>query len=68
LLKNGVWTELIFDFKIHSGNGNPITVNYGYNERDYKALQEKYGVDILKAEAEPLKIMEIRGEYFLSFL
>ncbi|MCK0144542.1 hypothetical protein MWU78_02655 [Arenibacter sp. F26102] len=57
------------DFRLqnHSGMVSDY-VNYGYNEPIIKRYKEKYGVDILKAEAEPLKIMEIRGEYFLSFL
>lgn len=57
------------DFRLqnHSGMVSDY-VNYGYNEPIVKSYMEKYGVDILKTEADPLKIMEIRGEYFLSFL
>jgi len=57
------------DFRLQNHSGMVTDyVNYGYNEPIIKRYKEKYGVDILKAEAEPLKIMEIRGEYFLSFL
>tara|TARA_R110002096_G_scaffold82297_1_gene191566 strand:+ start:6330 stop:8270 length:1941 start_codon:yes stop_codon:yes gene_type:complete len=57
------------DFRLqnHSGMVSDY-VNYGYNEPIIKRYKEKYGVDILTTEADPLKIMEIRGEYFLSFL
>lgn len=57
------------DFRLqnHSGMVSDY-VNYGYNKPIIKRYQEKYGVDVLKVEADPLKIMEIRGEYFLSFL
>lgn len=57
------------DFRLqnHSGMVSDY-VNYGYNEPIVKRYKEKYGVDILEAEADPLKIMEIRGEYFMSFL
>ncbi|MCM4172318.1 hypothetical protein DHD32_12560 [Arenibacter sp. TNZ] len=57
------------DFRLQNHSGMVTDyVNYGYNEPIINRYKEKYGVDILKAEAEPLKIMEIRGEYFLSFL
>ncbi|MDO6605200.1 hypothetical protein [Arenibacter palladensis] len=57
------------DFRLqnHSGMVSDY-VNYGYNEPIINRYKEKYGVDILKVPADPLKIMKIRGEFFLSFL
>lgn len=57
------------DFRLqnHSGMVSDY-VNFGYNEPIVKRYKEKYDIDILKTAADPLKIMEIRGEYFLSFL
>jgi len=57
------------DFRLqnHSGMVSDY-INYGYNEPIIKRYKEKYRVDILKTKADPMKIMEIRGEYFLSFL
>lgn len=57
------------DFRLqnHSGMVSDY-VNYGYNEPIVKRYKEKYDSDILKTAADPLKIMEIRGEFFLSFL
>ncbi|MEN8194461.1 MAG: hypothetical protein ABFS12_16695 [Bacteroidota bacterium] len=57
------------DFRLQNHSGMVIDyVNYGYNEPIVKRYKKKYGVDILKEEAEPFKIMKIRGEFFLSFL
>ncbi len=56
-----------FRFQNHSGMTTDY-INYGYNEPIIKQYNEIYGIDILKKHADPLKIMEIRGEYFLSFL
>tara|TARA_R110002049_G_scaffold307038_1_gene506605 strand:- start:169532 stop:171355 length:1824 start_codon:yes stop_codon:yes gene_type:complete len=57
------------DFRLqnHSGMVSDY-VNYGYNEPIVKRYKEKYGVDMLTADVDPLKIMEIRGEFFLLFL
>ena len=57
------------DFRLqnHSGMVSDY-VNYGYNEPIVKRYKEEYGIDILKEVADPLKIMKIRGEYFMSFL
>ena len=57
------------DFRLqnHSGMVSDY-VNYGYNEPIIDRYKTKYGIDILKEKADPMKIMEIRGEYFLSFL
>jgi hypothetical protein len=43
-------------------------VNYGYNEPIVRRYQEVHGVNILEQQADPLKLMEIRGSFFLSFL
>lgn len=57
------------DFRLQNHSGMVTDyVNYGYNEPIINRYKEKYGVDILKTEADPLKIMKIRGEYYLSFL
>ncbi len=57
------------DFRLQNHSGMVTDyINYGYNEPIVNRYHEKFGIDILKAEADPLKIMEIRGEYFLSFL
>ncbi len=42
--------------------------NYGYNEPIIARYKQKYGIDILTANADPLKIMEIRGDFFMDFL
>jgi len=67
-IKSNVFVKMGFDgidFRLQNHSGMVTDyVNYGYNEPIIKRYKEKYGVDILKAEAEPLKIMEIRGEYF----
>ncbi len=57
------------DFRLQNHSGMVTDyINYGYNEPIINRYKEKFGIDILKVEADPLKIMEIRGEYFLSFL
>jgi hypothetical protein len=57
------------DFRLQNHSGMVTDyINYGYNEPIINRYHEKFGVDILKEEVDPLKIMEIRGEYFLSFL
>ncbi len=57
------------DFRLQNHSGMVTDyINYGYNEPIINRYHEKFGVEILKEEADPLKIMEIRGEYFLSFL
>lgn len=42
--------------------------HYGYNEPIVAAYREKYGVDILTQEADPLKLMSVRGGFFSGFL
>jgi hypothetical protein len=42
--------------------------SYGYNDEIVSNYREKYGVDILTQDADPMKIMEIRGKFFESFL
>ncbi|TVS20868.1 MAG: hypothetical protein EA424_01790 [Planctomycetaceae bacterium] len=43
-------------------------VNYGYNEPIVQRYQQIHGVDILQQQADPLKLMAIRGSFFLEFL
>ncbi len=57
------------DFRLQNHSGMVTDyVNYGYNEPIVQSYKEKYGINILKEEADPLKIMKIRGDYFLDFL
>jgi hypothetical protein len=56
-----------FRLQYHSGWVTDY-INYGYNEPVVKRYKEKHGIDILKEKADPVEIMKIRGEYFLSFL
>ena len=42
--------------------------SYGYNEPLVSKYLQEYGVDILKEEADPLKLMKIRGLFFEHFL
>ena len=41
---------------------------YGYNEPIVAAYWEKYGINILEEEADPLKIMGIRGDFYGRFV
>ncbi|MFA6960937.1 MAG: hypothetical protein WC205_09320 [Opitutaceae bacterium] len=51
----------------HSGMVSDY-IHYGYNPPIVEAYREKHGVDILRDEADPLKIMAIRGDYFTTFV
>lgn len=51
----------------HSGMVSDY-VNYGYNQPIIDAYREKYGVDILQSEADPLKVMAVRGDFFTRFV
>ncbi len=42
--------------------------SYGYNEPISNKYLEKYGVDINHSDGDPMKIMKIRGDFFLEFL
>ncbi len=42
--------------------------SFGYNDEIVERYKEKFNADILKDEAEPLKIMETRGEFFTEFI
>lgn len=57
------------DFRLqnHSGMVSDY-VNYGYNPPLVEAYKDKYGVDILTEEADPLKLMAIRGDFFTDFV
>lgn len=51
----------------HSGMVSDY-VNYGYNEPIIEAYRTKYGVDIMRDEADPLKVMAVRGDFFTRFV
>ncbi len=57
------------DFRLqnHSGMVSDY-VNYGYNPPLVAAYKDKYGVDILNEDADPLRLMEIRGDFFTDFV
>ncbi|RXZ83700.1 hypothetical protein EBB07_04775 [Paenibacillaceae bacterium] len=42
--------------------------NYGYNLPIVEAYEQEYGVNILKEEADPLKLMRIRGNFYMRFV
>lgn len=42
--------------------------NFGYNYLYVKEFSKQYGVDITKDSFDYLKLMELRGSYFLEFL
>ena len=57
------------DFRLQSHSAMVSDyINYGYNEPLVTRYKEKYGVDILTEEADPLKLMAVRGSYYLEFL
>jgi hypothetical protein len=41
---------------------------FGYNQPIVDRYRELHGIDILKAKADPLEVMRIRGEFFTQFL
>ncbi len=41
---------------------------YGYNPPLVEAYRKQYGIDILSEEADPMKLMRLRGGFFLEFL
>ncbi|NGM60922.1 hypothetical protein G5B30_03220 [Sphingobacterium sp. SGG-5] len=43
-------------------------LSYGYNEPIVEKYLQKYGVNILQQEADPYKIMKIRGDFYYEFL
>lgn len=51
----------------HSGMVSDY-LHFGYNEPIVSAYREKHGVDILAEEADPLKLMSVRGAFFSGFL
>lgn len=57
------------DFRLqnHSGMVSDY-VNYGYNSPLVAAYKDKHGVDILSEDADPLKLMAIRGDFFTDFV
>lgn len=42
--------------------------NYGFNPPLVKAYREKHGVDITQQEVDPVKMMQLRGDFFLMFV
>ncbi|SFC19575.1 hypothetical protein SAMN05421747_10631 [Parapedobacter composti] len=57
------------DFRLQN-HSSMVTdyVEYGYNEPIVARYRDKYGVDILQEEADPLKIMQVRGAFYADFL
>ncbi|WP_127588265.1 hypothetical protein [Paenibacillus koleovorans] len=51
----------------HSGMISDF-VNYGYNEPLVEAYKREYGIDILLEDADPIKLMRIRGQFYLQFV
>jgi len=51
----------------HSGQATDFAA-FGYNAPIVEAYREKYGMDILQEEADPMNIMRIRGEFFMEYL
>jgi len=43
-------------------------VNYGFNPPLVKAYQERYGINILERDPDPVKMMKLRGEFFMKFV
>jgi hypothetical protein len=43
-------------------------VNYGYNQPLVERYRQKHGIDILKEPADPLKLMAVRGDFYLDFV
>jgi hypothetical protein len=43
-------------------------VNYAFNPPLVKAYQKMYGIDITKQSPDPIKLMELRGDFFLIFV
>ena len=51
----------------HSSGISDFT-NYVYNPPLVKAYEKRYGVDLSKSPPEPVKMMRLRGDFFLEFL
>ncbi len=51
----------------HSGMVSDYA-NFGYNAPLVVAYRKKHGVDILTEAADPLKLMGVRGDFFIGFL
>lgn len=43
-------------------------INYGFNTPLIAAYKEKYGVDITAQPVDPIRMMRLRGDFFLGFL
>jgi len=57
------------DFRLQNHSGMVTDYfEYGYNQPIIDQYKKQYGIDILKEQADPLKIMKIRGDYYYSFL
>ena len=59
--------EVVISLENHGGMVYDYT-NYGFNGEIVKAYSDKYGVNILEEEFDYLKLMEIRGEFFMEFI
>lgn len=57
------------DFRLQNHSAMvPDHLNYGYNQPIVDKYKELYGVDILTQDADPYKIMKIRGDFYYQFL
>ena len=57
------------EFRLQA-HGSSISdfVNYGYNPPLVEAYLKKHGVNILEDQADPIKMMHLRGDFFEHFL
>ena len=59
--------EVIIGLENHGGMVYDYT-NYGFNAEIVAKYSAKYGVNILEESPDYLKLMEIRGEFFMEFV
>ena len=59
--------EVVISLENHGGMVYDYT-NYGYNAEIIKAYRDKYGADIPVEEFDYLKLMGVRGAFFLEFI
>ncbi|WP_135546506.1 hypothetical protein [Paenibacillus cymbidii] len=51
----------------HSGMVSDYAA-YGYNEPLVAAYRTEHGIDILREEADPIKLMQVRGRFYTQFV
>ena len=54
-------------FQCHSAGITDFS-NYGFNAPLVAAYQAKYGVDITTQPVDPIKMMRLRGDFFMQFI